>query len=80
MLFCRLTRGICRFCVYVIINKRSFESFMCLDPVIYHQNLQNDEKGNYKPKIVETTGEIAESICDEQTKGNTGHLICICVL
>ena len=50
------------------------------NPVIYHQNLQNDEKGNYKPKIVETTGEIAESICDEQTKGNTGHLICICVL
>ena len=32
-----------RLCVYVIINKCSFE-FMRLDPVIYHQNLQNDEK------------------------------------
>ena len=33
--FCSLTKGItpkmCRFCVCVIINKRSFEPFMCLD-------------------------------------------------
>ena len=35
MSLCRLTKWItpkiCRLCVYVIINKRSFESFMCLD-------------------------------------------------
>ena len=33
--FCSLTKGItpkmCRLCIYVIINKRSFEPFMCLD-------------------------------------------------
>ena len=35
MSFCRLTKGItpkiCRLCVCVITNKRSFESFTCLD-------------------------------------------------
>ena len=38
MSFCCLTNGItlkiCRLCVCVIINKRSFESFMCLDLVV----------------------------------------------
>ena len=29
---------ICWLCVYVIINKRSFESFMCLDPDTVSQN------------------------------------------
>ena len=37
MSFCRLTKGItpkiCRLWVYVIINKRSFGSFMYVDPV-----------------------------------------------
>ena len=28
-----ITLKICRLCVYVVINKRSFKSFMCLDPV-----------------------------------------------
>ena len=36
--FCSLTKGItlkiCRLCVCVIINKRSFEPFMCLDLVL----------------------------------------------
>ena len=35
MSFCSLTK-ICRLCVWVIINKRSFESFMCLDLVKFH--------------------------------------------
>ena len=38
MSFCSLTKGItpkiCRLCVSVIINKRSFEPCMCLDLVI----------------------------------------------
>ena len=38
MSFCRLTKGIipkmCRLCVHVIINKRSFESFMCFGPSV----------------------------------------------
>ena len=37
VLFCSLMKGItmtiCRLCVCVIINKRSFESFLCLDVV-----------------------------------------------
>ena len=28
-----ITLKICRLCVYVVINKRSFKSFMRLDPV-----------------------------------------------
>ena len=40
MSFCGLTKEIslksCRLCVRVIINKRSFESFMCLDLVLEH--------------------------------------------
>ena len=28
-----ITPKMCRLCVYVIINKRSFEPFMCLSPV-----------------------------------------------
>ena len=38
MSFCSLTKGIspksCKLCVCVIINKRSFEPFMCLDFVV----------------------------------------------
>ena len=36
--FCSLTKRItpkmCRFCVCVLINKRSFEAFMCLDLIL----------------------------------------------
>ena len=84
MSFCRLTKGItptiCRLCVYVIINKRSFESFVCLDPVIYHQNLQNDEKAIINQRLSKPRVKSMKAFVEHIQRGNTGHLFRICVL
>ena len=48
MSFCSLTKGItpkiCRLCVCVIINKRSFEPFMCLIMFLVDRKIENDAK------------------------------------
>ena len=49
MSFCSLTKGItptiCRVCVCVLINKRSFEPFMCLEERGVEKGERGVEKG-----------------------------------